>query len=180
MNGKPRRAFLARAFVSLGLAAAALLSPAPAGAMEPEVEWNPAWPRFRKAEIALTAGLSLQVAANLFLYPAPQRNWEGGILFDDAVRGAADAPKPDDAAALGRLLYILHLAVLLWWLLDRSPAQKATQKMLAMLDRVLPLAAFALRLEPARAFVHTADALCREAFFGNGDEGTELAAEVQP
>jgi hypothetical protein len=76
-----------RAAFALVLALAMLLS-SPARAMEPEVAWNPAWPRFRKAEIALTAGLSLQVAANLFLYPKPQRNWEGGILFDDAVRDA--------------------------------------------------------------------------------------------
>ena len=32
----------------------------------------------------------------------------------------------DLAAALGRLLYLVHLAVLLWWLLDKSPRQRAT------------------------------------------------------
>jgi membrane-associated phospholipid phosphatase len=78
----------ARAVATAALGLGALLSSAPADAREPEVEWNPAWPRFRKAEIALTGGLTLQVAANLFLYPSPQRNWTGGILFDDAVRDA--------------------------------------------------------------------------------------------
>jgi hypothetical protein len=56
--------------------------------MEAEVEWNPAWPRFRKAEMAFTGGLALQVAAALFLYPTPRRKWEGGVLFDDVVRDA--------------------------------------------------------------------------------------------
>lgn len=82
------RSLVARALVALALCVASLAAPAAAQAMEPEVRWNPAWPRFRKAEVALTAGLSLQVAANLFLYPTPQRTWEGGILFDDAVRDA--------------------------------------------------------------------------------------------
>jgi membrane-associated phospholipid phosphatase len=72
----------------VAFALALVMFPVAARAMEPEVEWNPAWPRFRKAEVALTGGLALQVAANLFLYPKPQRNWVGGILFDDAVRDA--------------------------------------------------------------------------------------------
>ncbi|HMJ51493.1 MAG TPA: phosphatase PAP2 family protein [Polyangiaceae bacterium] len=52
------------------------------------VRWNPDWPRFRPSEYALTAGLALNVAQAVFLYPAPQTNWDGGILFDDAVRDA--------------------------------------------------------------------------------------------
>jgi membrane-associated phospholipid phosphatase len=53
-----------------------------------DVHWNPAWPRFRPSELALTAGLAFNVAEAVFLYPAPKANWEGGILFDDAVRDA--------------------------------------------------------------------------------------------
>jgi membrane-associated phospholipid phosphatase len=52
------------------------------------VRWNPAWPRFRPSEYALTAGLAFNVAQALFLYPAPKDNWRGGILFDDAARDA--------------------------------------------------------------------------------------------
>ena len=52
------------------------------------VRWNPAWPRFRPSEYALTAGLAFNVAQATFLYPAPKANWEGGILFDNAVRDA--------------------------------------------------------------------------------------------
>ena len=46
---------------------------------------------------------------------------------------AADAPKRPLAEALGRLLYLVHLAVLLWWLLDKSPRQRATTGLVALL-----------------------------------------------
>jgi hypothetical protein len=86
MSRYPRCGTSARVFLASLLAFALLLSSAPARAMEAEVEWNPAWPRFRKAEVAFTGGLALQVAAALFLYPTPPRRWEGGILFDDVTR----------------------------------------------------------------------------------------------
>jgi len=35
---------------------------------------------------------------------------------------------------------------------------------------MLPIAAYALRLEPARAFVRAADLLCREGLFGDHEE----------
>ena len=41
-------------------------------------------------------------------------------VFEEAVVGSSDAPKQPLAEALGRLLYLVHLAVLLWWLLDKS------------------------------------------------------------
>ncbi len=89
--------------------------------------------------------------------------------FVEAVRGASDAPAPDDAAALGRLLYVVHLAVILWWLFDKTPRQRATRDLLALLQGALPMAALALRLDPARNFVRTADILCREGLFGDDD-----------
>jgi hypothetical protein len=64
------------------------LAPREAVAQTERVEWDPAWPRFRRAEIAFTAGMSLQMAAAMFIYPDPQRNWEGGILFDERARDA--------------------------------------------------------------------------------------------
>ena len=47
--------------------------------------------------------------------------------FESAVSGATDSPGTPLAEALGRLLYLAHLAVLLWWLLDKSPRQRATR-----------------------------------------------------
>ncbi|MGH7529546.1 MAG: TetR/AcrR family transcriptional regulator [Gemmatimonadales bacterium] len=89
-------------------------------------------------------------------------------VFHEAVQGASDAPEPDDTAALGRLLYIVHLAVILWWLLDKSEGQRTTTRLIAMLERVLPITALPLRLEHARKFIRAADVLCREGLFGEG------------
>jgi AcrR family transcriptional regulator len=47
-------------------------------------------------------------------------------VFIEAVVGATDAPQPNVSGAIGRLLYLAHLATILWWLLDRSPGQWAT------------------------------------------------------
>jgi AcrR family transcriptional regulator len=100
-------------------------------------------------------------------------------IFHEAIRGAIDAPDPDDAAALARLLYVVHLAVILWWLFDKTPGQRATQELLALLERMLPMAAFALRLEPARTFVRTADILVREGLFGDEAEAEEEEEEEE-
>ena len=78
----PRLASLVLVVVCLAL------STRTAHAEASRVAWNPAWPRFRPSEYALTAGLAFNVAQALFLYPPPKANWEGGILFDDAVRDA--------------------------------------------------------------------------------------------
>jgi AcrR family transcriptional regulator len=96
-------------------------------------------------------------------------------VFFEAVRDASDAPDPDDAAALARLLYVVHLAVILWWLFDKTPRQRATRDLLALLEGALPMAALALRLEPARDFVRRADILCREGLFGDDEEPASVA-----
>jgi AcrR family transcriptional regulator len=88
-------------------------------------------------------------------------------VFEHAVAGASDAPKPPLAAALGRLLYLIHLAVLLWWLLDKSANQRATTALVAVTRPLLPSAALGLRVPPVRRFVLTFDELVREALFRN-------------
>jgi AcrR family transcriptional regulator len=88
-------------------------------------------------------------------------------VFEDAVVGAADAPKAPIGAALGRLLYLLHLAVLLWWLLDKTPKQRATDALVALTCQLLPSAALTLRLPPIRRFVIAFDELIREGLFGS-------------
>jgi len=87
-------------------------------------------------------------------------------VFERAVVGASDAPKAPAAAALGRLLYLVHLAVLLWWLLDKTPRQRATVALVALTKQLLPSAVLALRLPPVRRFVTSFDELIREALFG--------------
>jgi AcrR family transcriptional regulator len=86
-------------------------------------------------------------------------------VFHEAITGASDAPRGDLAAALGRLLYLVHLAVLLWWLLDKSPRQGATTGLVALLERALPSAGLALRLSTVRSIVRTGDELFRRALF---------------
>jgi AcrR family transcriptional regulator len=84
-------------------------------------------------------------------------------VFEDAVVGSTDAPPKGLAEAMGRLLYLLHLGVILWWLLDRSPGQRATSALVALLRRMLPSASLTLRLSPVRSFIQSADALFKEA-----------------
>ena len=88
-------------------------------------------------------------------------------VFEDAITRSADPPKPPLAAALGRLLYLVHLAVLLWWLLDKTPKQRATQALVGLTEQLLPSAALALRLPPLRRFVVEMDELMREGLFGS-------------
>ena len=89
--------------------------------------------------------------------------------FQNAVAEATDAPKGTLADAVGRLLYLLHLAVILWWLLDRSPGQRATTALVGLFKQIMPSAALALRLRPVRGFVQSADALFADALL-NGPE----------
>ena len=84
-------------------------------------------------------------------------------VFVQAVVGASDAPRGETAPALGRLLYLLHLAVLLWWLLDKSPSQRATDALVALLERAGPLIAVALRVPTVPGLIRSFDALVRDA-----------------
>lgn len=88
-------------------------------------------------------------------------------VFEEAVVGAADAPARPLAEAIGRLLYLLHLAVLLWWLLDKSSNQRATTALVSLFRRVLPSAGTTFRLPPVRRFVVSADELLREALLSD-------------
>jgi len=86
-------------------------------------------------------------------------------VFEAAVVDSSDAPRPPLAAALGRLLYLVHLAVLLWWLLDKSTGQRATTALVSLTGQLLPSAALALRVPPVRRFVIAADELVRDGLF---------------
>ena len=93
-------------------------------------------------------------------------------IFQEAVVGATDAPKRPLAESLGRLLYLAHLGIILWWLLDRSAGQRATKSLVALVRQMLPSAALTLHLRTVRGFVQSADALFRKGLLGE-----ELAAE---
>jgi AcrR family transcriptional regulator len=86
-------------------------------------------------------------------------------VFEEAVVGSTDAPAHALAEAVGRLLYLVHLAVLLWWLLDKSSKQRATAALVILIQQILPSTALTLRLPPVRRFVISADELVRAALF---------------
>jgi AcrR family transcriptional regulator len=86
-------------------------------------------------------------------------------VFEEAVAGATDAPAAALARSLGRLLYIVHLLVLLWWLLDRSPGQRATIALVGLVQQLLPSVTLTLRLPPLRRAVMAADALVQDGLF---------------
>jgi AcrR family transcriptional regulator len=87
-------------------------------------------------------------------------------IFQEAVAGATDAPKRPLADALGHLLYLAHLGIILWWLLDRSPGQRATTALVGLIRQLLPSAALTLNLRPVRGFLLSADVLFREGLLG--------------
>ncbi len=86
-------------------------------------------------------------------------------VFQEAVVGASDAPEAATASALGRLLYLAHLGVILWWLLDKSRGQRATFVLLGLIRQVLPAAALALILPVPRNFLLQLDRVFQEALF---------------
>jgi AcrR family transcriptional regulator len=96
-------------------------------------------------------------------------------VFVEAVVGATDAPRGSLGPVLGRLLYLVHLAVLLWWLLDKSAGQRATQALLGLLDRGLRLAGPALRVPGVPGLLIAADGLAREALFADAPVDAPLA-----
>ena len=87
-------------------------------------------------------------------------------VFVEAVTGADDASVEPIASSLGRLLYLAHLLLLLWWLLDRSTGQRATAALVSLVERTLPLVAVALRMPAAAGLIAAADRLVREGLFG--------------
>jgi len=88
-------------------------------------------------------------------------------VFEDAVSGSTDAPPQPLARPLGRVLYLAHVLLLLWWLLDKTPKQRATAALVALFQQTLPAFSITLRLQPVRRFVMSADVLIAEALFGN-------------
>jgi len=61
------------------------------------------------------------------------------------------------------LSYVAHLAIILWWLLDRSPDQSATKALVALRRQLLPSVALTPHVRTLRGFVQSANAL-----FGKG------------
>lgn len=90
-------------------------------------------------------------------------------VFRTAVSEATDAASlKSDAEALGRILYALHLAIILFWLLDKSHHQRATATLISSLERASPMLSLAFRFQPARNWLRLFDTLFREGLLGEG------------
>lgn len=101
-------------------------------------------------------------------------------VFVEAVTGADNAPPARLAEPLGRVLYLAHLGLVLTWLLDRSPEQRATAALLEQAERALGVAAVALRLPRADRVVARLDATLRAAFFADAVADDLAAPEDGP
>lgn len=88
-------AHLSRLFVAFGAIVALFLRAAPAGAADtqqqdepakPRALWRAHWPSFSTLEGVATVTAGAGVGVLMWLGPAQRPRWQGGILFDDAVR----------------------------------------------------------------------------------------------
>jgi AcrR family transcriptional regulator len=127
---------------------------------------------YRQPLAALVAVLFGDADAGLFAPSTAFSRLRVQSVFIQTVVGATDAPRGHLAAALGRLLYLLHLAVILWWLLDRSPEQRATSALFKLLERALRLTAPALRVPGVPSLVTAMDDLVQDALFGGPSPAT--------
>ncbi len=89
-------------------------------------------------------------------------------LFVEAVRGAADAP--EDPRGLGQALYLAHLSLLLFWLIDRSEGQLATQALLAGVEAQAPFIGGALAMPVLREGLNQFTATVGRGLLGEADQ----------
>lgn len=91
-------------------------------------------------------------------------------VFEQAVSGSRNPPAEKLTAALGNLLYVGQLGAILWWLLDRSPDQQATNGLIRLTSSVGALAAAALWLPGANAPLLSMDRLIRQGLYGEASQ----------
>jgi AcrR family transcriptional regulator len=77
--------------------------------------------RQRATFAALTSVLFGDAEGGLFAPATAPSRARVEEVFHEPVRGASDPPSAEAAASLGRILYFAQLAIILWWLLDKSP-----------------------------------------------------------
>ncbi|HVH43010.1 MAG TPA: phosphatase PAP2 family protein [Labilithrix sp.] len=74
--------------------------------------WRPEWPKFRPAEIAFTAGNTMQVVASVVLWNQPTRNFDGPILFDEPIRDGLRLRTRDARTAAATASDMMYYALL--------------------------------------------------------------------
>jgi AcrR family transcriptional regulator len=92
-----------------------------------------------------------------------------GDVFAAVVLGSTDAPRQAQAKQLASVLYSVHLGVILFWLYDPTPGQRATHQLLALIRDLLKPARRILRIPFAsNALARLANAI--EPVFGSGEQ----------
>jgi AcrR family transcriptional regulator len=84
--------------------------------------------------------------------------------FVEVVTGSTTPPP--NAERLGRALYLAHLGLVLGWMLDRSPRQRATAEALGLFDQWAPIAGPWLDFGAAAGFLDTLSRLAEKAVLG--------------
>ena len=87
-------------------------------------------------------------------------------LFRLLVSGASDTPSSAQIEDIATLLYSIHFAVLLFWLYDRSPNQRATDQLLAFIRDMLRLIRHVLFLPIAQRELARAAQIANTLFAG--------------
>ncbi len=90
-------------------------------------------------------------------------------VFARVVDGSTNPPDPTTARALGRLLYLAHLGALLFWLLDASESQSATDELLDVAELVSTWLPVLLATDAAATLVVTLDEIVALALFGEAE-----------
>ena len=79
------------------------------------------------------------------------------IFFFRAIAEAKTKPSEDILESLARLTYMAHLAVLLFWLLDKSENQKATKQLLVLYKNMLKPLALGIKWGGAKNIIKNID-----------------------
>lgn len=96
-----------------------------------------------------------------------------GTIFLALVQGSSDAPKPAQVPELATVLYAAHLLLILFWLHDRSPQNRATQELLALARPLLILGRRLIRVPGfARILTRFVQAIT-PVFLPTSDQGVD-------
>ncbi len=102
---------------------------------------------------------------------APQTSFSRDKVVDSFEKALHEAEDPaPKLKGLAWLLYLLHIAVILWWLLDRSEQQKGTEKLLAFLEGGEMMVVMALKLPFAGTIVGQLAEVSKLALLGENPE----------
>jgi AcrR family transcriptional regulator len=93
--------------------------------------------------LRMVTGFLLKDPKGLYPPENPYSQLHVQSVFREAVLYARFAPDEAQATQLGRHLYVIHLAIVFFWLVDRSPGQEATERLLDQMERWMPMLAIA-------------------------------------